>query len=452
MKRNNHLIISSRLTSKELKSHPELTNIILNEKRISFNKLSTSFSSHSSLSHRKLNHNKQYITNHKHKLINTINDLQNVFTTYNKQTSRNLKHYHNVKQHNSLFKSGYDDIYEHNKKNSPDPLKELKEIYSKNNYSIPSLSLKKNSLFKRNFLLMSNEELGKKLLYYKHTNNTNNTNDNSYTNINDDKSYCYLKRINQSVINKKKGYVTKHKNISNYDDMNSSNNNSNSSNSNVIEHNLLLKRKIKLNKQIEQNKSDILTLERTLSQMFPTNNNVLRKRNSSTCLQSINSYKSVQPYKRQSRNCNRTIKCNNSAVIFREGFNEGDIDCFNNNDNAELLYNESKEPNSDNNSRYINKIKRFFQKRKITFDDKITPFKMIKQIAKMKNIMNVKDFHLEANKLKDDKSITNLNILKHNNKNNHHNDLIKIKKFNILDKQMQKCEYNLYNIITKSQL
>lgn len=174
-------LIESYVSLSEIKTHPEISSALKNDRKIRFGLLSPMKP--------KLTDLKGITNENKQKLINRINSFRKIYFDNCRSQGFSLKEIRALKRENNLFSNNYKKVKENDKKKQF--FADIKETYEKNNYYVPPLVGNNKNLFNGSILLANDNELQNFILYDFGSEKSNK------------KSLSFLNKI-QNEINKKK--------------------------------------------------------------------------------------------------------------------------------------------------------------------------------------------------------------------------------------------------------
>ena len=179
----NSKVIFNRLSLNEIKKYPEIVPAIKNERKLSFDILS---------SDKPQFHAQDIKDAHNSKLSSNIDIFRNIFFDYTTKEKKSFHNYHSIHKYNDVFEHQYSKIKKRTERISKQESQfdALKSQYENRKIKIPNVSIKHN-LFKQNLLLLEGKEMENYLLYQEPTQ------------ISKDKSISYLDKICESLIDKR---------------------------------------------------------------------------------------------------------------------------------------------------------------------------------------------------------------------------------------------------------
>ena len=140
-------LIDSYISLNEIKKHPEISSIFRNDKKIHFRILSDQKP--------KIINIKGIKDKHKQKFVKKINSFKKLYFNVSRAQGFSMKKIKTLRDENNYFSKNYKIIQEKSDENKKEKFIELKDVYEKKNYYVPSLH-EKNNLFRGNLLLNNN--------------------------------------------------------------------------------------------------------------------------------------------------------------------------------------------------------------------------------------------------------------------------------------------------------
>ena len=150
-------LIESYLSLGEIKTHPEISSALKNDRKIRFGLLSPMKP--------KLTDLKGVTNENKQKLINRINSFRKIYFDNCRNQGYSLKEIRTLKKENNLFSNNYKKVKEKYGDKKKQFFADIKETYEKKNYYVPPLVGNKKNLFNGSILLANDNELQNFILY-----------------------------------------------------------------------------------------------------------------------------------------------------------------------------------------------------------------------------------------------------------------------------------------------